>query len=115
MGKHVGVAGKPSSPAGDSVPWATDAVHVGPGAPYSPYSGILGSIPFVILGLFLFTKTDSTVWLAILLLFLFGGGGIFIAVMSARRIRPWHRARRAAKTYIAEHGGSMPRRLRILG
>ena len=114
MGKHAGVAGQPSIPD-SAVPWANEAVHVGPGTPYSPYSGILGSIPIVLIGLFVFTKTESTLWLAMLLLLFFGGGGILIAVMNARRIRPWHRARRAAKTYIAVHGGEMPRRLRIFG
>lgn len=64
------------------------------------------------MGVFLFVKLDSALWLAILLVLFFAGGSLLIVVMSIRRMPSWHRARKVAREYIQENGGDMPRELR---
>lgn len=61
---------------------------------------------------FLFDKLQSDIVAAVLVASFFGIGSLGIALFSAIRIRSWHRARRVAKAWVAEHGGEIPPELR---
>jgi hypothetical protein len=43
-----------------------------------------------------------------------GGLGLVIIVQNLIRAPRWHKARRVAKRYIAEHGGELPEELDLL-
>jgi hypothetical protein len=70
------------------------------------------SLVYVPLGIFLFVKLSTALWLAISLLVFFVGLSALSLIFSIRRIPAWHRARRVAREYLAEHGGRMPPELR---
>lgn len=76
----------------------------------NPYPNILLGGLYVWVGWFLLTKLGAP-W-GWVLLGLFGIGGLWLVALFVRKIPSWHRARRVARAYIAEHGGRMPPELR---
>lgn len=88
--------------------------HVGVATPWpvftplmnNPYPNILLGGLYVWLGWFLLTKLGAP-W-GWVLLGLFGIGGLWLVALFVRKIPSWHRGRRLARAYIAEHGGRMP-------
>lgn len=69
----------------------------------------LAFVPVIVwFGLFLFDKSQNVLWWAIIQLVLCLMASIFVAAITAFRIPSWHRARKAAKGYVAEHGGTFP-------
>ena len=79
---------------------------------HNPYFGY----PFVLLGgwliWFLLDRGATGSWLVFALIILVGFVALFVLIMSTLRIPGWHRARRLARAYIAEHGGEFPAELR---
>lgn len=83
-------------------------------ATHNPYWNIALGLGGVWVGTFVFSKLFDNIWLALL-----AGGflvlsGIWIVLTQAGRVPGWHRARRAAKRYLAMRGGGkLPPEVRI--
>lgn len=79
----------------------------------NPYLNLISGVFACSFGVFLFVQVGPNVW-GWLLLVVFVGMGLFILVHELIRVPRWHRARRIAREYIAEHGGQMPDELDVL-
>jgi hypothetical protein len=78
----------------------------------NPYfSGALGA-PFGWAAWFVFDKLQEQIVLAFAIAGFFGFVALVAVLVSIRRVPAWHRARRVARAWIAEHGGVMPSDLR---
>ena len=82
------------------------------GAPHNPHYALAVDAMFVAFGVFLFVKLSDS-WLGIVLLASFAGLAVLSGFFIVRRIPAWHRARRVARDYVAEHGDKFPPQLRV--
>lgn len=79
----------------------------------NPYLNLFQAALGIFLGAFIAYQLRESVWAWVV-------GGVFgllslaIVVYNLYRAPAWHRARRVAKAYVAEHGGSIPDELRLL-
>lgn len=79
---------------------------------HNPYLN-LASVPLMIwAGAFLLDKLSEAPWGAVALSSFFWLLAAAVALVSVLRIPAWHRARRRAREFIAEHGGKFPGDLR---
>jgi hypothetical protein len=78
----------------------------------NPYTNIALAMVFAGGALFLFGKLQSDLVGAVLVASFFGVGSLLIFVLAVIRIPAWHRSRRVAKEWVAEHGGEIPLELR---
>lgn len=61
---------------------------------------------------FSFDKLAGLLWLAVSVCVFFGLIALIAIVMTSLRVPGWHRARKVAKAYVAEHGGKFPSELK---
>ena len=83
------------------------------GPAHNPYIAAVEGLILLPFSAWLITALWSIPWLAILLTVIFGGCGLLLVVISVRRIPAWHRARRVAKRYVAEHEMKLPIEMRF--
>ena len=81
-------------------------------ATHNPYFNFVFPPLAIYVSVFLIEKMQDTLWFVIPFVVLLLVAFVGIAVVSALRIPAWHRARRRAREYIAEHGGKFPADLR---
>jgi hypothetical protein len=74
----------------------------------NPYINIALAMVFVWLALFVFGKLQENLLAAVLTACFFGVISFVIVLVSVIRIPSWHRSRRDAKAWVAEHGGEIP-------
>jgi hypothetical protein len=84
-------------------------------ATHNPYWNIGLGGGFMWVGAFVFDKLAENLWAALLVGGFFIVGGVWVACVQIGRVPGWHRARRAAKQYLARRGGgTLPPEVRVL-
>ena len=81
----------------------------------NPYINACLGIGMAVFSSFIFDKLQGTPWAAWVVGGFFLAGGVMVILMESTRAPAWHRARKVAKAYVAEHGGRLPPEVRILG
>jgi hypothetical protein len=80
---------------------------------HNPYFTLVGGIVLVPCSIYVLVQMQNALVFAILALVFVDGIYLVLLAFTIRRIPVWHRARRIARAYIAEHGGSMPPELKV--
>lgn len=79
---------------------------------HNPYFSFVLAGVFAWLGWFVFDKLIGMLWLAVVVAAFFNLVALLAVIMSIFRIPGWHRARKVARDYVAEHGGKFPSELK---
>jgi hypothetical protein len=80
---------------------------------HNPYLNLPLVVVFIGVGVFMLGKLDEVPgWIVFPFVDLVCLAGLALLVSAAARIPSWHRARRAAREYVEQHGGRFPPDLR---